>query len=102
MEQLTLDQAIARADDGIQRADEHASPDWKEQALAAVRQVCAAQREFLCDDIWSTGLEETRENRALGAVMRKAAKLGWCVRTDRTRPSVRSHGSPKPVWRSLL
>ncbi len=38
----------------------------------------------------------------MGAVMLKARRLGWCERTNRTRPSVRSNLSGKPVWRSVI
>lgn len=95
--------ALAARDAALRRVDEHADPEWKDRALAAVRRTCEALPDFVVDDVWSTGgLESTREDRALGAVMRRAAKLGWMERTDRVRPSVRSHGSPKPVWKSNL
>jgi hypothetical protein len=52
--------------------------------------------------VWETGLDCTREDRALGPIMQKAARLGWCIKTDRVRPSRRSRMSGKPVWKSLL
>lgn len=53
--------------------------------------------------MWTVGgLTGTREDRALGPVFQRAARKGWIVKTDRVRPSVRSHLSGKPVWRSLL
>jgi hypothetical protein len=100
-DQLTL--AAAARDDAVQRVDDHADVDWKDQALDAVRRTCEQRAEFISDDIWEVGnLPSTREDRALGAVMRKAARNGWCIKTDRVRPSVRSHLSGKPVWSSLL
>ena len=53
-------------------------------------------------DAATGGLDSTREDRALGPVMQRAARNGWGVRTMAGRPSARSHGSPKPVWRSPL
>jgi hypothetical protein len=101
-EQLILTVAAAR-DDAMQRVDEHADPDWKTLALAAIRKTCEQRAEFHVDDVWTIGdLPRTREDRALGPQMLKAARLGWCVKTDRVRPSVRSHLSGKPVWRSRL
>jgi hypothetical protein len=98
-----FDDARAARDAAVTAVDAHAEPEWKELALEAVRRTCEALPEFICDDIWEVGqLPSAREDRALGAVMRRAAREGLCVRTDRTRPSVRSHLSPKPVWRSLL
>jgi hypothetical protein len=101
--QLTLDQARADRDQAMHRVEQHADPDWKRDALLAVRRTCLAMPEFICDDVWELGrLREPLESRALGPVIRRAAKLGWCSRTDRVAPSVRSHGSPKPLWRSNL
>jgi hypothetical protein len=101
--QPTLFDAAAARDTAIARVDEHADHDWKTQALAAVRRTAEQLPEFIVDEVWATGrLESTREDRALGPIMRAAAREGWMVRTDRTRPSVRSHLSPKPVWRSLI
>lgn len=101
--QLTIDQALAARDVQLARVDEHADPEWKTRALAAVRRTCEQLPDFICDDVWTTGdLDSTREDRALGPVMQRAARNGWCVRTMAGRPSARSHGSPKPVWRSLI
>lgn len=87
----------------IQQVDEHADPMWKHDALEAVRKTCLALPEFISDDVWMVGaLRRTREDRALGPVFMAAKKNGWCVKTDRVRPSIRSHLSGKPVWRSLL
>lgn len=103
MTQLSITDALEQRAQAIQHVDEHADPDWKDQALAAVRQVCESRADFHVDDIWTlTDLPSTREDRALGPVMLRAARLGWCRKTDRVRPSARSHGSGKPVWESLL
>lgn len=76
---------------------------WQKQALDAIRKTCEARPDFISDDVWEVGdLDSTVEDRALGPVMRRAARNGWCERTDRTRPSVRSHLSGKPVWKSLI
>lgn len=103
MTQLSLEDALAARDVQLARVDEHADQDWKQQALNAVHRVCELRPDFHVDDIWSlTDLPSTREDRALGPVMLTAARRGWCVKTDRVRPSARSHGSGKPVWRSLI
>jgi len=46
----------------------------------------------------------THEPKAWGAVMLRAAKIGWCETTDRYGPSDKtsSHRRPKRVWRSLV
>lgn len=87
----------------LEQVDEHADPCWKDHALDAVRYLCLVRPDFISDDIWTiTRLSGTRDDRALGPVFLRAKRLGWCEKTDRTRPSVRSNLSGKPVWRSRL
>jgi hypothetical protein len=100
--QVTLDQAIAEAEHAIAAVELCSDREWSEQALEAVHTVALKQQTFISDDVWDTGLPSTREDRALGPIFRRAAALGWIQRTDRTRPSRRSHGSGKPLWESLL
>ena len=101
--QLTIEQALADRDRALQQVDTHADPEWKDRALQAVRTVCLLREEWHSDDIWAlTGLDEPHEARALGPVVLRAIRLGYCAKTDRVRPSVRSHGSGKPVYRSLI
>ena len=98
-----MDAARIATKEALRKVEEHADPTWKDDALEAVRTTCLSLSEFISDDVWSVGdLRRTREDRALGPVMMRAKKEGWCVKTDRFRPSVRSHLSGKPVWRSLL
>ena len=100
--QLTIDDALAARAEALRRVDEHADPQWKNQALKVIRRVCEDREDWHSDVLWEYGLDEPREARALGPVIQRAARLGWCERTDRVRPSVRSHLSGKSVWRSLI
>lgn len=77
-------------------------PDWAEDALLAIERVCREKEDFICDDIWKTGLRSTHNDKALGPVLSRAARLGLCAKTDRLRPSLRSHLSGKPVWVSKI
>lgn len=88
----------------LERVDEHAGADWKQRALDAIHYLCLTQPDFYSDDVWTVGRLDAANNddRALGPQLLKAKRLGWCEKTDRTRPSVRSNLSGKPVWRSLL
>lgn len=96
-------EAVAETREAIESVEENADRLWLDLALAAVKRVCLALPDFISDDIWGIGgLTSTREDRALGPVLMKAKKHGWCVKTDRGRPSRRSHMALKPVWRSLL
>ena len=109
--QLTFDDvaaAQARAD-GMERADKHAEPGWKELALEAVRQTALAHETFTVDDVWVTepGLEQyvmQLELRAMGPVLTRAKKEGWIEATGnfRTGARVSIHGNPRRVWRSLI
>jgi len=91
--QLTLALAIVAG---------NTAEEWRAEALEAIRKVCLGRADFICDDVWDTGLRSAHNDKALGPVMMQAAKNGWCVKTDRVRPSRRSHLSGKPVWKSLL
>jgi hypothetical protein len=60
-------------------------------------------REFFVDDFWTdTGLDQPREARALGPLVLRASRENLMVKSGRSRPSVRSHLSEKPVWLSLI
>ncbi len=90
-------------DVALDRVEAAASARWKEEALEAIFVTCCGRQTFISDDIWEAGsLPSTREDRALGPVMLRAARLGWCQKTQTARPSVRSHLSGKPIWESLL
>jgi hypothetical protein len=96
----TAEEDTARA---LAQVEENADVQWLDVALEAVRQTCLRRGYFICDDVWEIGeLPSTREDRALGPVMKRAANNKWCVKTDRMRKSIRSHLSGKPVWRSML
>ena len=100
---MNLNDALAARDRALRQVDENADEAWKMDALDAVRKTCEQLPDFISDDIWTTGgLDSTREDRALGPIMLQAARNGWAVKTDRVRPSARSHGSGKPVWKSSL
>lgn len=98
---------VAR-DKSIRVVDEHAAPDWKIEARRVVRHLAETKPEFTTDPVWFM-LErfteaETHEPRALGAVMRAAARDRLIVATDRTVESVRvaNHRRPVRIWKSLV
>jgi hypothetical protein len=103
-DQPTLfDSARLARDSALTQVEDASDEAWRDRALTAVLVTARLLPEFFSDDVWRVGgLDRTREDRALGPVMLRAARLGWCVKTDRVRPSVRSHLSGKPVWRSLI
>lgn len=99
----SFEEAHQGMNDGVRRAEEHADSEWKEDALRAIEFVASRRADFISDDVWElTDLAQPREARAMGPVFMRARKLGIIEKTDRTRPSIRSHLSGKPVWRSLI
>jgi hypothetical protein len=101
-EPCTLPEAQAEAAIAMERVEQAAERDWLEVAFEAVERTCREMPSFISDDVWKRDLPSTREDRALGPVLVRAAKAGLCRKTDRVRPSARSHGSGKPVWESLV
>lgn len=93
-------------DDAIARVAKGAG-DWVDRALSVVRAVCLERDEFTTDDVhrWArmASLEEPREPRAWGAVMRfSIGKV--CVKTPRYIKSQRGpcHARPIPIYQSLI
>lgn len=93
-------------DASVATAAGNADPAWKAVALDAVRRCAVRLREFTVDDVWrelNEATATTHDARALGAVMRSAAKAGlveiggW---RESTRPE--AHSRPVRAWRSKL
>jgi hypothetical protein len=99
---VLFNRARQSRDDALDRVEAGSDPAWQAQAFAAVRKTAEVMQEFISDDVWQTGLAAPREARALGPIFLHAVRSGWIVKTGRVRPSVRSHLSGKPVWRSLI
>lgn len=99
--------AAAKRDDAIERVDKHADKGWKELALETVKTVAQANARFTTDkvvELLAQAPLKTHEPRALGAVMRSAARQGWIVATDGFEKSaaVSRHRAHKMVWESKL
>jgi hypothetical protein len=99
-QQLTLLDARTQRDDAMTRVDVHADADWKIGAWAFLCEYLRTHRTMCSDDLWDAGLPSTRENRALGPLIMRAARAGMIVK-DGYRPSTRRHLTPLVVWRSL-
>lgn len=94
-------QSIAERDLGMEMAAAGAGT-WIEEASAFVRSYLETHEELFCDDLWAAGLSEPPNAKALGPVILRAAREGLMEKSGNYRPSVSSHGIPKPVWRSLI
>ncbi len=99
---------LSAKDRALRRVEEHAEASWKVMALECVRCVCERLPDFTSDDVAAELAKYPREwtstTRALGPVMRQAAKAGYCRMTDRLRNSTRNelHYQRLQVWLSLL
>lgn len=89
-------------DQAIAQVVNHADPDWLQYAYAFAAGYLAKHEFMFVDDLWEAGLKPTREDRALGAVFQRLARRGIMVKSGTYRPSIRSHQTEKPVWRSLI
>jgi len=105
------EQAMLAKDRGMAEVAENADQAWSDLMLELVRLTCLEQPRFTADDV-SDRFEmlegarpSTHEPRALGPVMMRAAKAGYCRKADTAPiPSRRRslHASPRAVWESLI
>ncbi|MFF0481086.1 hypothetical protein [Streptomyces sp. NPDC004435] len=93
----TLD-ARTRRDAAIAQVDANADDGWKRYALGFVAELSGRMPEFTTDDLWDAGLIKPREPRALGPVMRRAAKRGLIRTTGEYRASRYRNCAPLPLW----
>ena len=96
----TLLDALAEADQAIQRVDDNASERWKSAAEAIVLSRAATQQPFTTDDVMedlATLSVSTHDSRALGPVIRRAVRKNVLVEVGMTR-SRRRHGARIPIY----
>jgi len=92
---------------GMEASERGANPAWVASMMECIHKVCRCCRVFNSDYVMKfyTGKEKTHDLRALGPLMRRAAKLGWCELADLPpRNSTRRtlHASPREMWRSRI
>ena len=102
--QLSLLDGRGLRDQALERVEAAAPPDWNDRALEAVFQAALRWSYFASDDVWRLGLEKPREPRAMGPVMMRAVKLGYCQPQDSTRISSipGQHARPLRIYSSLI
>lgn len=98
-----INQTTIETEAAINKCERGMDADWAERALEVVERICKDRFHFTADDIWYH-IDPPREPSALGVVLRRAAKLGWCVCTDEYRQSIRpsTHKRPLRVWQSRI
>lgn len=98
--------SAAARDASIAQVEDAACAAWMARAQSALLRVLRKQPEFTTDDVWlELGLDDKpHEPRAMGAVIRAAAKAGWCTAAERTTKTARvaAHRRPLQVWISNL
>jgi len=104
-------QAMLAKDAGMKQAADNADQAWADLMLELVRLTCLEQPRFTVDDpmdryeLIEGHKPATHELRAMGPVMMRAAKSGYCRKADTAPiPSRRRslHASPRAVWESLI
>lgn len=89
----------------INKVESNADPAWLAKAYGLLRDLCASQLYLTSDDLWlaldGAGVPVPHEPRALGAVMRQAARDGLIESTGTYVPSEREacHARPVQKWR---
>ena len=95
-----------RRDDALARVTRKADPEWIEAARTAIRKTATELSEFIVDHVFErmNFALSTHDDRAIGALIREAARDRIIERTERFIPSFRAshHACPRRVWRSLI
>lgn len=107
MQQLTIEDAIARRDDGITRAVDHAetvAQGWKHRARGYLLEYLATHSgTFLAEVVREfaegRGMDYPPDGRAWGAVFQSAARESLIVKAGYA-PARSSNLSPKVLWRA--
>lgn len=92
--------------DAIATVEANAEQDWLLLALGIVYNLCRRQDTFTTDQVWSVlqyrQIPGPHEPRALGAIMVKASRRGWCRATREFVASKRRecHGRDIRLWQS--
>lgn len=96
------DEAMSRVDGAID------IEEWKPIADRAIEELARRSPAFIVDEVWKIldgwRIPRPREGRAVGPRITEAHKRGLIAPTEDFRPSeqVRSHATPRRVWRSRI
>lgn len=109
MEQLTIEDAMARRDEGISRAADHAermSEGWKRRARGYLLEFLATRSHsglFLAEVVRAfaeeRGMDAPPDGRAWGGVFQSAAREMLIVKVGYA-PAKSSNLSPKVLWKA--
>ena len=96
---MNYDQALHQREEGMAKAEFSVGENWCNTAYEFIVNYCKQNSELFCDDLWAAGLSKPKSMRALGPVIKKAARAGIISPTGMWRKSIYSNLSVKPVWR---
>ena len=92
----------------IDRVEAGADPEWMSAALSAIRRLAARGLPFTTTRVWEEmgQAAPTREPRAMGAAIRRAARAhiiqprmcDRCGRQETADGPGRNHGRPMALW----
>lgn len=102
MPAITPEYSRTRRERAMRRALEHANQNWVRIATNVICDLAFSRQSFTTDDVW-TVLETaypsvtTQEPRALGPLMRSAARQGLIRATGGYIPSTRPACNARPI-----
>lgn len=100
--QPSLFTATQARDEALARVEAAAPVEWREAALSAVYACCRTLSRFTSEDVWQL-IEKPREPRALGPVLMRAVRLGYCRPAGFVTSGMTSrHAAPVRQYVSLL
>ena len=74
---ITRAEALALADEGLERAEQTSGEAWLEYARGFFKEMCKRHRRIDNDTPWQDGLELPANKKAIGGVWRHARESGW-------------------------
>lgn len=111
MDAIDLTHAREAANEGMQRAlnaAERRDMEWPELALGFVRSYARTHQQFTVEQLTAEanrlGYGSPAADQAWGSIVRMAASPPDRIieKTGAYAPRIKGHGSPAPVWRSLV
>lgn len=105
---MTIDQALARADDGMARSLANAEAEcngWTDLAFKFLEMFCRQNQSFISEDVSDAskkwGMVQPPTDRAWGSIYRRAQRAGL-IEMDGVGRSRRRHASVCPRWKSRI
>lgn len=107
MNLLDIIAATEAKDEAITRVGHNADPQWVTACYNTIVQIAFNKQRFTTDDVWDAldraKVATPHEPKAIGAVLRQAAKDGLIYATDDHKPSARvaCHARPLRIWEQV-